>query len=287
MKLTIFTLFPFVFATQLTGQISSQGPKEPSTVYVQYSGCLSCLGTEWINQENADFTDSLYTQTIFSTHAFCFMDLCYFARGLMPRGYGFTIPTNAIILGIRADVLRKGNIINCVVDTIVKLFSNNSNHGVNKADPEYWPDSAAWISYGDSTDLWGASWTPSDINMTDFGLLFTPMNKSASGNITAFVDDIRFTVWYQAVTGVIQYQTSGKVYQIIYDQADKILRVGNNINNGMAIIEITSETGQLLKVEEINLNKETLVRIDLPSGIYAVRIIRSGDFFTKQIIVNR
>jgi hypothetical protein len=211
---TILLLHTIVFNSE--GQPSTQGPLEPTVVNVQYAGCLSCKGTEWFNPVYTGQFDSVFTEASLMEYGFCFQTSCYYARGLMPRDYGFSIPANAVILGIRSEVLRMAGTGNCIVDTIIQLYSNGSVKGLNKADPNFWPDSPFWISYGDSSDLWGANWTPADVNTTDFGLLFTPMNRSAASYIVVAVDVIRITVWYQIGTGMPEQVTASLLNNVYY-----------------------------------------------------------------------
>jgi hypothetical protein len=51
-------------------------------------------------------------------------------------------------------------------------------------------------AYGNSTDLWGTTWTPADINNTGFGAVLSVFNTRSFGAATATVDFMRITVTY-------------------------------------------------------------------------------------------
>ncbi len=79
--------------------------------------------------------------------------------------FGFTIPTDATINGIQVDLRSFGdNVSNSVT---VQLLSGNSNDGNTKTANVPLGSvcaSATTTSVGSSSDLWGGTWAPSDIN---------------------------------------------------------------------------------------------------------------------------
>jgi len=116
---------------------------------------------------------------------------------LRVTGFGFSIPSGATIDGIQVGIERSqtdngGNIR----DNIVKLVKNNNVVGSNKATNTNWPNSDAVATYGSGTsDLWGTSWTVSDINDNDFGVVLS-VGRTSGGDDTASVDHITITVHY-------------------------------------------------------------------------------------------
>lgn len=61
----------------------------------------------------------------------------------------------------------------------------------NRATATLWPASDTYVSYGGPADLWGRTWTPEEINDSNFGVAI-----SAQFAGTASVDHIRITVTY-------------------------------------------------------------------------------------------
>jgi hypothetical protein len=44
--------------------------------------------------------------------------------------------------------------------------------GTDKSTGALQPGTLSYVTYGGSSDLWGQTWTPADINASDFGLAF-------------------------------------------------------------------------------------------------------------------
>jgi hypothetical protein len=124
-----------------------------------------------------------------------------------------------------------------VYDEYIKIVKADGTIGTtNKANTGAWAwDYESYISYGGSTDLWGETWTPSDINDADFGVVmsidinsdisnylkatnfafsiptgatingilaeFETINEDLGGANVAKIDHIRITVYYTEATG--------------------------------------------------------------------------------------
>lgn len=120
-------------------------------------------------------------------------------------GYGFAIPTTATVCGIEVRVERNASgllIGSSVTDKNVYLMKSGSSVGTNHASGAGWTSSDVVAVYGSNSDLWGTSWTPTQLNASNFGVLFSAqMNAGlASLFLTANVDDISVTVYYTAST---------------------------------------------------------------------------------------
>lgn len=86
---------------------------------------------------------------------------------------GFNIPAGSTINGIQVDVILKGT-VNAIEDRpswygawIRK--ADGSFGSTNKKDSGYVPTQIGNVTLGGSSDLWGETWTPNDINDADFG----------------------------------------------------------------------------------------------------------------------
>lgn len=165
-------------------------------------------------------------------------------------GLGFNVPAGATIKGIEVDVYRRTNRTNGVNDVTVKLLKAGVATGNNKATSGFWPvvappplfgglggvqqltvQGTGGIEqvYGGATDLWGAAWTPTDVNDATFGFEIIANVASTSwttGGIT-FVDGnaqtpVTVKVYYIAAASDI----SGTVYaQVIEDSNNNLQRV--------------------------------------------------------------
>jgi len=167
------------------------------------------------------------------------------------EGLGFNIPAAATITGIEVDVYRRQNIINGVSDVTVQLLKAGVATGNNKALSGSWPMVQAPFLpgttiydmrvqgtggieqvYGGPSDLWGAAWTPTDINNSTFGIQMVAnvnTTHNTTGSMTSPNDSllslscpVTFTVYYVAGAADI----SGTVYaQIITDSNNNLQRV--------------------------------------------------------------
>lgn len=127
---------------------------------------------------------------------------------LKATNYGFSVPSNAVIRGIEVAVERKGvnstTDGNDVQDTFIKIVKADGSIGMqNKATTTLiWPTADTVITYGSRIDLWGETWTPTDINDADFGAVISANISSPDTIVTASVDVISITVYYGFPTKV-------------------------------------------------------------------------------------
>lgn len=114
---------------------------------------------------------------------------------LVGQSFGFAIDPAASVTGILVEWERKSGAL-LIIDNSVTL-ARPGNVSNDRADPGYWPSTEAFYSYGGSTDLWGLTWTPSQINASSFQarLSVKTDNTSIVGDV-ASVDTVRVTVYY-------------------------------------------------------------------------------------------
>ena len=120
---------------------------------------------------------------------------------LRATNYGFSIPSNATITGITLVINRSssGTATPYLRDNEVKLVKGGVIQTSNKAlTTTDWSNNNVMgtATYGGSSDLWGTTWTPAQINATNFGAVLSARNASTGNNRTANVDYMRVTVTY-------------------------------------------------------------------------------------------
>lgn len=117
----------------------------------------------WVNPSDAQVDDELLYATV--TNPVAFPTITHYLFCTSP---GFSIPSNAIIDGIniRWDISTVG--AGGTTDIDVRLLKGNVVGATNKAGAT-WTGTDTPTNYGGSTDLWGDTWTPADINALDFG----------------------------------------------------------------------------------------------------------------------
>ena len=128
---------------------------------------------------------------------------------LVLSDFGFSIPAGSTIDGIEVSIERSIDNTGgsrAVQDVVVQLLdAAGSATGNNKAATSTnWPGPSAEASatYGNNTDLWGATWSVSDINDTNFGIQIQVTGQTPGGStVTARIDQVQITVHYTAGGG--------------------------------------------------------------------------------------
>ncbi len=151
----------------------------------------AAVGTlTWANPDNAKATNDAYAT------AGPVNEATRFTHYLKATNFGFSIPGGATIDGIYVEIEKKETGA-AVRDWEVKLVLSNGSIGTeNKAIGTNWP-AEAYATYGGAEDLWSESWSDTDINDIDFGVVIEArLIDNFEQNTTAYVDHIRITVYY-------------------------------------------------------------------------------------------
>lgn len=175
----------------LLAQYSTQGPLSGTTFFDDNSvGDFSFTspGNAVTSDNNRSSASALLTLLNGDTHY------------LKVTGFGFSIPALASVTGIKVEVEKSAtgiNIFATVKDNEVRLLRGGIATGDNKAINSSWSGADDYDSYGDTTDAWGSTWSPTEINSSDFGVVFS---AKIAGLLTllpsARIDHIRVTVFY-------------------------------------------------------------------------------------------
>lgn len=147
----------------------------------------SALGSiAWTSATNAIVSDNIYATSV--------LLLGQITNYLKATNFGFSIPSDATITGITVKIERSSNTLNATHDNSVKLTVSGATTGNDKADAgTEWPTSDTVATYGTATDLWGGTWTPSQINDSTFGVEVSAIADLAG---TAQIDYVSITVDY-------------------------------------------------------------------------------------------
>ena len=169
----------------------SQGPNFPSTVINE--GTFP-PNDPWQNPQNAAASDNMYAASAPA-------DLAN-TQYLKGTDFGFAIPNNAVILGIEVavecqkDLLLGSGSAQAIAARIVKGgtvgATDRSGSGVLPDGP-----TDGVVTYGGSSDLWGETWTATDINSAGFGFAF----RASAIAAIVFVDAMSITVFYSTDCG--------------------------------------------------------------------------------------
>lgn len=150
------------------------------------------MGTvAWSNTENIKVDDSNYS-TVTTTYP-------EISNRLTATNFGFSIPAEATINGIIVENKSKDSLNGLNSWDEVKLIKGGVVSGTNHR-PLIDGTNEVYAETGSSSDLWGISLTPSDINSSDFGVGFYEQPGSTDNPRTISVNHVRMRVYYTEST---------------------------------------------------------------------------------------
>jgi hypothetical protein len=174
----------------LSAAVVVNGPAYPT------SASNGTGGTAWTNPTNIEVPDNTYAEVTITSPG-------GFSDPLLAEGCGFAVPTGTTIVGIKAEISMGGLVAQLgAQDQVVELLKAGTAVGSNKATFQAVTSGSTVAStqalrtYGGSNDLWGTTWTPAQVNASNFGLSFTAAAQAFSTGGMA-IDYIRITVYYE------------------------------------------------------------------------------------------
>jgi hypothetical protein len=181
--------------------MASQGPYSPGSTFVE-----SALGSVvWDSPDNVKVDDTNYATASSAVSGF--------TKILKAYNFGFSIPSDSRISGIKAEVKKKAETENVTDSWVILTGGSNLSTGAE------WPAVEQYVTYGGETELWGASYAPEYINDPRFGFRCGAL---LGINATASINHIRLTVYYTSTKYVVyddpdmQYVEFENQY-VIYD----------------------------------------------------------------------
>jgi uncharacterized delta-60 repeat protein len=150
--------------------------------------CITGGGTvTWASPGNATTSNNLYAVSTFGTNN---TSSCR----LQSSGYNFAIPAGNIIDDI--DVSVEWSTTNALIDSAIYLIKNGNALGNNSATGAALPGATDEITTYGLSNLWGTSFTPSDINDNTFGAAVVVRRTGAGGGRDARIDHIPIRVYH-------------------------------------------------------------------------------------------
>ncbi len=120
---------------------------------------------------------------------------------LQATNFGFNIPVGSTIDGIQVYVERSAQCVSScsseVRDARIRIIKGGLVQSTDKATGTNWPSSDGVATYGGVADLWGTTWSVSDINASNFGVAISA-GRTSGGDKSAQVDHVSITVTYTA-----------------------------------------------------------------------------------------
>lgn len=204
--------------------MASVGPNSPGTL----ANDSSTGTTAWSTPSNAGASDDV--------RAICLLSGAPLTgQYLAATNFGFSVPSGATINGIVVEVERRcpGG-VTLQSDNRVRIIKSGTIGATDKATATGWPTTDTIASYGGASDLWGETWSDTDINSSTFGVAISPKRSSFKVARSMEIDHIRITVHY-TVAGSSQIKTVNTVTQASVNtfqgQSNATVKSKNGITN--------------------------------------------------------
>lgn len=186
LALLTFALLPVVFFYAATVFAASEGPNNPDTAA---NVDRPVATSPWVSASNATASDNSYVTTSVGTTGAAASDY------LQATDFDFAIPSGATIDGIIVEVEGKSS-DGLGGDDDARLMAGSGIVGSDQGPGAGFPTSDTYATYGSSSNLWGTTWSDTDINATTFGFSLSVRKLSGFGGSNVSVDHIRITVHY-------------------------------------------------------------------------------------------
>lgn len=115
--------------------------------------------------------------------------------------FGFDIPSGATIVGIVATINRQTS-LGAITDQAVQLIKGGAIQATSRATGAVWSGDRY---FGGTSDLWGTTWTPAQINASNFGIAFAGAwfegIPPVGGNAVGKVSSVQIAVYYTLASG--------------------------------------------------------------------------------------
>jgi hypothetical protein len=243
----------------------------------------------WSNVNNAKVEDGSFA-TVESSSA-----EAKTSHYLKLTNFGFTIPTSAVVRGItvtpRCRIAEGAVTISPpVVDARVRIIKGGTiKEAEDKATGGAWDAALHTRSFGGSDDLWGNTWTPSDINGSGFGVaLSVTLNKVLGGTLKAEVDVGKITIAYTEGANENRVCFASRSLEVrstgVYRQHPEDDVWGRVIEDGFPPVAVPSGVeGRATRVIVIPTQGDLEERADSGTNkLSAVRRVRAGHHYSRE-----
>lgn len=180
-----------VFAAPCFG--ASQGPYYPQEA--QDDDEIGAL--EWENPNYIKTNDDLWANANTSVGP-----VTDYSHYLKANNFGFSIPSGSTINGITVEIKRTSGMSGSTIyDEKIRIVKGGEPGLTDKSNPDQWifPPFGDYevITYGGEEELWGETWSPSDINSSSFGVAVQTKQTGGYEAIgSAYIDYIRVSIDY-------------------------------------------------------------------------------------------
>lgn len=153
----------------------------------------SAIGAQaWSTPSNALTSDASFSNVLFTTAP----EISHYLKW---TDFGFAIPADAIVTGVRVAYFAKASANDLVDEYSIRLVLGGVISGNDLVTSEPWQDFTQAHDRGGIGATWGLSLTGADVNASNFGVVLSC--ASVSGLPAGYVDYVEITVYYTAAPG--------------------------------------------------------------------------------------
>jgi len=178
MMITTLTLFVSIFMNQ-----GWYGPGLAQADVTSATPPTTASGTNWGTPANVLTQDATYTTFTGTSGTY-----------LQITGFGFAIPAGSTINGVQATVWGTSSGSNATNRTIRVNLTTNGTAAAGTNKTQALTTSNASYALGTTSDLWGATLTPANVNTSTFGVLIRDNDTTSSGTFS--MDYVSLTITY-------------------------------------------------------------------------------------------
>ena len=188
----LFPLFYIYFLPIIGFSQTSATSSAPATITTS----ATASGTDWTNPSNVQSADGSYTTCLITGSNKPTYNLDAKNWGFVTGAGANQIPAGATINGIEVEVKMRKTNVGSIRDLTIQMLKAGIATGSNKArGATLWPTTAAYVKFGSSVDLWGATWVGTDLINAGFGVRVTAKNRG-NKDAQAEIDHIKITIYF-------------------------------------------------------------------------------------------
>lgn len=239
----------------------------------------SSTGTStWATPGSATASDDTYTSvTLVPSEV---------SHYLKATNFGFSIPGGATINGITVEWEVQGTTGLNDKDNAARIVKAGVIGSTDRSNATSWTSSDVFLSHGGPADLWGTTWTPADINASNFGAALSVVGDPGSPTI-ALVDSVRITVTYtvaatSSISGTVYTDQgvttmgAGKTVSVSINGAAAAASTTTASNGTYTLSGLTTSAGDVLNVYlDNNTEKGTTVTVGNGSNLTNIDIYQN------------
>jgi hypothetical protein len=238
----------------------------------------------WMNTSNAGSSNDVYTTFGELGSAGGYSDY------LVATGFGFSIPAGYFIKGISVDAEMSDPNLR-TSDYSVRILRNGAVRNEEKAVKVDFTAGDIYYNYGGSSDLWGESWTPADINNSGFGVAISVQKNDNTGLTAGRVDHIVITVYYTLgilPVDLISFNASKKNNSVVlnWNTANETKMTGYDVQRSSDGMNFTSIGTVAAKADISNQYSFTDENIQQGISYYRLRMNDIDGHFNYSKIVS-